>query len=135
MAAAVLIPLKKSSVQYNNHERTLIMLSEVDEQAPDYNKNLKAAIRRAVNAPVASCWLEPTAALPVEEEEAAELAAVAEPEADEDAELEVSAADELSAAEVAARASAVALRVPHCWFSSHTDWACASLGCAATHCP
>ena len=97
---------------------------------------MKAAIRRAVNAPVASCWLEPTAALPLEEAPVAELLAVAEPVADEEeAELEVSAAEELSAAEVAARASAVALRVPHCWFVSHTDWPCASLGCAATHCP
>lgn len=52
---AVLIPLKKISVQYKDHERNLTMLSEGNEQGLVYNKNLKAAIRRAVNAPVVSC--------------------------------------------------------------------------------
>lgn len=83
-----------------------------------------------------SCWLRPTAAFPVGLEEAELLAAVAEPDAEdeEEAELEVEEAELLCAAEVAARASAVALRVPHCWLVSHTDWPCASLGCASTHC-
>jgi hypothetical protein len=60
---------------------------------------LKAAIRTAANAPVVSCWLIPTAALPVALAEAEVLAAVAEPEADEEAEL-VGAAVLLFAAEV-----------------------------------
>lgn len=68
------------------------------------------------------------AALPELVAEAEELAAVAEPDpeveaVDEGAAEEVDAAAEEEAAEEAARASAVALRVPHCSFSLQTDWA------------
>lgn len=107
-------PLSKKLCPIQVHERKWIKLLQAGEQDLFYNKNLQAATKTAANAPVVSCWLNPTAALPVALAEAEVLAAVAEPEAEEEAELEVSAAVLLSAAEVAARASAVALRVPHC---------------------
>lgn len=78
------------------------------------------AKRRAAKAPVAICWV---AAPPVGDAvaDAVVAAAVAVSEADEElAGSDVSAA-EVVAADVAERASAVALRVPHCWLSSQTD--------------
>ena len=90
-----------------------------------YTRSPNAAINNAAKAPVVTCWDKPAAALCVEDAEA--LALVAEPEAEEDGELDVVAAAEVPAA-VAARASAVALRVPHCSLVAQTDCASASLG-------
>ena len=76
---------------------------------------------KAAKAPVAICWVAaPT--LPLGEADADVAAADADCEAEDVAEpLEVLLTELDSAAEVAASASAVALRVPHTWFCSQTD--------------
>ena len=94
---------------------------------------MNAAINKAAKAPVVNCWDKPAAAFPECVAEAEELAPVAEPEAEEDGELDVVAAADEAAAAVAARASAVALRVPHCSLEAQTDWASASLGWLLMH--
>ncbi len=106
-------------------------------------KSLKAAIKTAAKAPVANFWVT-VAAAPVAEAEAEALAAVAEAAlvaepaleaaAEDDAADEVEAAEEAPPAEVCARASAVALRVPHFWLSVQVCCPCASMGWAIMHC-
>lgn len=84
---------------------------------------MSAAIKTATKAPVATCWCIPTAAFPLcvgEGEAPAPLAEVADSVAEDEGAEEV-ADDDDEAAAVAARASAVALRVPHCSFEAHTD--------------
>jgi hypothetical protein len=96
-----------------------------------YRKSLKAAARMAAKAPVESSAMLWTAAEPLLVEAAVSLE-VAEPVPEDDSELvEEAVVDE--AADVWARASAVALRVPHCSLVVQFCWASASFGLLATH--
>ena len=81
------------------------------------------AISNAAKAPVVTWYGKAAAAFPDSVAEAEALAPVAEPEAEEDGELDEVGAAEEEAAALAERASAVALRVPHCSLSAQTDWA------------
>lgn len=92
---------------------------------------MKAARKTAANVVVASWWDIATAAfegvapvLPLADDPAvAEPVAIAVAEVDDEAEE----SPELPS-------TAVALRVPHCWFFLQVSCPCASLGFAAIHC-
>lgn len=78
-------------------------------------------MRTAMKAPVVMVVME--ASLPLDVAEAADEAALPVPEAAELLALLVAEATLDEAPEVARSASAVAFRVPHCWFVRQAAWA------------
>lgn len=92
---------------------------------------MKAARKTAANVVVASWWEIATAAF---DGVAPVLPVAGEPEVAEAVAIAVAEVDDESEESPELPSTAVALRVPHCWFLLQVSCPCASLGFAAIHC-